>query len=66
MISLLLWDLKKDTNELIYKTETELQTQKTNLRLPEGKGGGERINQELGINRYTLPQIKYNRQGPTV
>ena len=55
MISLLLWDLKKDTNELIYKTETELQTQKTNLRLPEGKGGGERINKELGINRYTLP-----------
>ena len=30
---------KKDTNELIYKTETDLQTQKTNLQLPKGKGG---------------------------
>ena len=30
---------KKDTNELIYKTETDSQTSKTNLRLPKGKGG---------------------------
>ena len=30
---------KKDTNELIYKTEIEPQTQKTNLWLPKGKGG---------------------------
>ena len=27
-----------DINELIYKTETDSQTQKTNL--PKGKGGG--------------------------
>ena len=26
-----------DTNELIYKTETDSQTQKTNLQLPKGK-----------------------------
>ena len=26
------------TNELIYKTETDPQTQKTNLQLPKGKG----------------------------
>ena len=33
----------KETNELIYKTETDSQTQKTNLWLPKGKwqGGGE-------------------------
>ena len=30
-----MWNLKYDTNELIYKTETDSQTQKTNLRLPE-------------------------------
>ena len=30
--------LKKDTNKLIYKTEIEPQTQKTNLWLPKGKG----------------------------
>ena len=30
---------KNDTNELLYKTEIDPQTQKTNLRLPKGKGG---------------------------
>ena len=29
---------KKDTNELIYKTEIDSQTQKTNFGLPKGKG----------------------------
>ena len=29
---------KNDTNELIYKIETDSQTQKTNLWLPKGKG----------------------------
>ena len=32
---------KKDTNELIYKTERDSQTLKTNLWLPKGKGGGQ-------------------------
>ena len=33
-----MWNLKKnDTNELIYKTETNSQTWKTNLLLPKGK-----------------------------
>ena len=35
-----MWNLKKDTNEFIYKTETDLQTQKTDLWLPKGKGSG--------------------------
>ena len=34
-------NLKNDTNELIYKTETDSQTWKTNLQLPKGKGLGE-------------------------
>ena len=29
---------KNDTNELIYKIETDSKTKKTNLRLPKGKG----------------------------
>ena len=37
-----MWNLKKDTNELIYKTETDSQTLKRNLQLPNGKDGGER------------------------
>ena len=40
---------KKDTNELIYKTEVELWIQKTNLWLPEHKEGG--INWEVGIDK---------------
>ena len=30
---------KKDTNELIYRTETDSQTSETNLWSPKGKGG---------------------------
>ena len=41
MISLICGILKKnDTNELIYKTETDSQTSKTNLWLTNGKHGG--------------------------
>ena len=35
-----MWNFKNDTNELIYKTETDSQIQKTNLLLPQGKGTG--------------------------
>ena len=35
-----MWNLKISTNELIYKTETNSQTEKTNLWLPKGKEGG--------------------------
>ena len=31
---------KKDTNELIHKTEADSQTQKANLQLPKEKGEG--------------------------
>ena len=49
---------KNVTDELIYKTETDSMTKKANLQLPKGKGDGEGINQEFGINRYTLLYIK--------
>ena len=39
MISLICGILKNDTNELIHKTETGSQTQKTNLPLLKGKEG---------------------------
>ena len=38
MISLICGILKYDTNELIYKTEIDSQTQKTILWLPKGRG----------------------------
>ena len=41
MISLICGiQFKNDINELIYKTETDLQVLKTNLWLPKGKRGG--------------------------
>ena len=40
MILLTCGILKTDTNELIYKTEIDSQTQKTNLWLLKGEGGG--------------------------
>ena len=39
MISPIYGIFKNDTNELIYKTEIDSQTQKTNLWLPQGKEG---------------------------
>ena len=59
MISVIMQNLKCDTNELIYETETDSQIQKTNLWLPKRKGGGGGINQEFGISRYKLLHIKY-------
>ena len=32
-----MWNLKYETNELIYKTETDSQTQRTDLWLPRGR-----------------------------
>ena len=41
-----MWNLKNGTNEHIYKTENDSQTQKANLWLPKGKDDGR---DKLGI-----------------
>ena len=43
MISLICGIYKKGTNELMYKTETELQMQKSNLWLPGVRGGRDKL-----------------------
>ena len=53
-----MWNLKNDTSKLIYNIEIDSQTQKTNLWLLKGKGGGGGIDWEFGINKYTLLYIK--------
>ena len=35
-----MWNLKNNTNESIYKTKTDSQTEKIYLWLPKGKVGG--------------------------
>ena len=49
-----MWNLKYDTNELIYETETGSQTQKTDRRLPGERGfrGGKDC--EAGVSRCKL------------
>ena len=49
-----MWNLKYNKNELIYKTETDSQSQKTNLRLPKGKGG-----YKLGVGINSIYKILY-------
>ena len=46
-----MWNLKNDTNELIYKREIDLWILETNERLSKGKGGG-----SLGLT--STPYIK--------
>ena len=49
-----MWNLKRsDTNERIYKAETDSQTQGMNLWLPGVGGQREGIVREFGIDMYT-------------
>ena len=64
-----MYNLKNDTNELIYKTETDSQTQKTNLLLPKGIVGGRGGRDKLGVWDERIHTTIYeigNQQGPTV
>ena len=53
-----MWHLKNNTDESIYKTETDSWIWKTNLWLPNYKERGAGINSEYWINRYKLTDIK--------
>ena len=52
-----MWNLNYDTNELIYETETDLQTQRTDLWLPRGRRGWEGKDWEFGISRCKLLHV---------
>ena len=54
MILLICGILKKDTNELICRIETDPQTLKTNLWLPKRTGWGGGMDWGFGIGIYTL------------
>ena len=55
---------KNDINELIYKTRKRLTDLKHELTVARGKGGGERIVREFGMDMCTL--LYFYQQGPTV
>ena len=44
-----MWNLKYDTNELICETETDSQTERTDLRVPRGRELGEGWNGRLRL-----------------
>ena len=48
-----MWNLKYDTNELIYETDTDSDTE-NRLVVAEGEGG---MDWEFGISRYKLLYI---------
>ena len=61
-----MWNLKYDTNELIYETETDSQTQRTDLWLPRWKEEWGRDG--LGVWDQQIQTIIYRmdkQQGPT-
>ena len=50
---------KNDTNEFIYKTETDSQTQRTNLWLLTGSGSWRGLDGEFGVSRFKLLYIEW-------
>ena len=44
-----MWNLKYDTNELIYETETDSQTQRADLWLPREVGVGKEWIGSMGL-----------------
>ena len=53
MISLNMWDLKYDTNEPIYRIETDSQTWRTDLWLPRERG----MDWGFGVSRCKLLHV---------
>ena len=60
-----MWNPKNNANELFTK-QIDSQTQKTNLWLPEGKGGGVRDKLEVWFKMYTTIYKIGKQQGFTV
>ena len=63
-----MWNLKFGTNEPIYETETESQTQRTDLWLPSGRWDGGGMDWEFEVGRCKLVYIYMmdKQQGPNV
>ena len=55
-------NLNNNTNELIYKTETDSQSSKTSLWLPKGKGG-EGMDWKFGTGICTLLYMEWMVNG---
>ena len=54
-----MWNLKYDTNEPIYETGTDSQTQRTGLWLPSGRGDEGGMDWEFGVSRCKLVYVEW-------
>ena len=54
-----MWNLTHDTKELMYKTETDSETWRTDLWLPRGEGAGRGMDWEFGVSRCKLLHIEW-------
>ena len=58
-----MWNLENGTDEPVCRAEIETEMQRKNVWAPRGKaewgGGGDVINQEIGIDMYTLMCVKW-------
>ena len=54
-----MWNLKYDTNEFIYKTETVLQDTENRLVVAKGKAEEGELGREFGMNRCKLSHMKW-------
>ena len=56
-----LWNLKYNTNEPIYKTETDSQTE-NRLAIAKGEGAGEKMEWEVGASHMKTITYRMNKQ----
>ena len=54
-----MWNLNYGTNEPTYKTETDLQTQRSDLWFSRGSGGGRGMDWEFGVGRCKLLHLEW-------
>ena len=52
-------NLESVTDELIYKTEVDLQTERSDLWLPEGGGGGSEMDWEFRVDKCKLLYLEW-------
>ena len=60
-----MWNLKDDTSEFIYLTETDSQMWRADFWLPQGEGTGEGKTESLGSAAPTITYRMQKQQGPT-
>ena len=54
-----IWNIKYDTNESTYKTETDTSTEQSDLWFPRERRGGRGMDWESGVGRCKLFNLEW-------